>query len=183
MDSLMPLVLLLVLGILVASSYQKISSRLLCIVCVLLAMLLLCYFKMQEGFANYAPVLHKLGEYGGKCLSSTGVVYPQPNGYSGLVLTGSPKNTAPLLSDTTIFTPVGDGIKLTSDFVSHRYPPVDGKEGSPQHLFMFAHNQHGGECGRAGSTFSSSLGAVCTTPEQRDFINTRGGNRTYSSEF
>jgi len=51
-------------------------------------------------------------------------------------------------------------------------PPVtiDG-----DHLFYFANNQCKPEC--CGATLSCSGGCVCTSPEQRDFINTRGGNR------
>jgi len=183
MNSMIPLVLLLVLGVLVASSYQNINSRLLCVVATLLAVLVLCYLNMREGFSDYAPVLHKMGQYGGKCYSSTGVVYPQPDSYTGLRLQSAPRRQVPLLSDTTIFTPVGDGIRLTSDPVSGKFPSVDGREDSPKHLFMLAHNQHGPECCLTGGTFSSSLGCVCTTPEQRNYINTRGGNRTHPDEF
>lgn len=52
-------------------------------------------------------------------------------------------------------------------------PPVaiDG-----DHLFYFANNQCKPEC--CGSTLSCDGGCVCTTPEQRDFINRRGGNRS-----
>ena len=42
-------------------------------------------------------------------------------------------------------------------------------------LFMFKDNQAKPEC--CGSSFSSDMGCVCTTPEQRDYINMRGGNR------
>ena len=43
-------------------------------------------------------------------------------------------------------------------------------------LFMFKNNQCKPEC--CGSSFSCSGGCVCTTPEQRGYINGRGGNRT-----
>lgn len=46
----------------------------------------------------------------------------------------------------------------------------------PDNLFIFKNNQVKPEC--CGATFSSSGGCVCTTPAQRDFINSRGGNRT-----
>ena len=45
-----------------------------------------------------------------------------------------------------------------------------------EHLFMFASNQCKPEC--CDSTFACDGGCVCTTPEQRTLINTRGGNRT-----
>ncbi len=46
----------------------------------------------------------------------------------------------------------------------------------PDSLFIFKNNQCKPEC--CGASFSCSGGCVCTTPEQRDFINSRGGNRT-----
>ena len=46
----------------------------------------------------------------------------------------------------------------------------------PDNLFMFKDNQAKPEC--CGSSFSSDMGCVCSTPEQRDYINMRGGNRT-----
>jgi hypothetical protein len=46
----------------------------------------------------------------------------------------------------------------------------------PDNLFIFKNNQCKPEC--CGSSFSCGGGCVCTTPAQRDFINSRGGNRT-----
>jgi hypothetical protein len=43
-------------------------------------------------------------------------------------------------------------------------------------LFIFKNNQCKPEC--CGASFSCSGGCVCTTPDQRDYINGRGGNRT-----
>jgi hypothetical protein len=43
-------------------------------------------------------------------------------------------------------------------------------------LFMFKNNQVKPEC--CGSSYSSDMGCVCTTPQQRNYINMRGGNRT-----
>jgi hypothetical protein len=43
-------------------------------------------------------------------------------------------------------------------------------------LFMFKNNQCKPEC--CGASFSCGGGCVCTTPEQRDYIAGRGGNRT-----
>ena len=43
-------------------------------------------------------------------------------------------------------------------------------------LFMFKNNQCKPEC--CGSSFSCGGGCVCTTPEQRQYIAGRGGNRT-----
>jgi len=58
--------------------------------------------------------------------------------------------------------------------VSHELsaPSIDGNEGSPKKLFMFAHNRcHPGCC---PSTYTCSRGCVCTTKDQRKFIGNRG---------
>lgn len=51
--------------------------------------------------------------------------------------------------------------------------PIDGKEGSPKKMFMFANNRSSPNC--CPSTFSTSTGCVCTTKAQRDFVSGRGG--------
>ena len=82
-----------------------------------------------------------------------------------------------------------DGVKLsTGNAVSDwRYTkpnePLNGPEVEmgPDSLFMFKNNQCKPEC--CGSSFSCDGGCVCTSPQQRDFINTRGGNRSVSGDF
>ena len=49
-------------------------------------------------------------------------------------------------------------------------------EVGPDQLFLFKNNQVKPEC--CAASYSSDMGCVCTTPEQRNYINTRGGNRT-----
>ena len=46
----------------------------------------------------------------------------------------------------------------------------------PDSLFMFKNNQCKPEC--CGASFSCGGGCVCTTPEQRQYLAGRGGNRT-----
>jgi len=46
----------------------------------------------------------------------------------------------------------------------------------PDSLFIFKNNQAKPEC--CSASYASDMGCVCTTPEQRKYINTRGGNRT-----
>jgi hypothetical protein len=46
----------------------------------------------------------------------------------------------------------------------------------PENMFIFKNNQCKPSC--CGASYSCNGGCVCTTPEQREFINTRGGNRT-----
>ncbi len=79
-----------------------------------------------------------------------------------------------------------DGVRLpTGNPVSDwRYTkpnePMNGYfpkfEVGPDNLFMFKDNQCKPEC--CGASFSCDGGCVCTSPEQRKFINERGGNRT-----
>lgn len=58
-------------------------------------------------------------------------------------------------------------------------PNVD--QVGPDNLFIFKNNQCKPEC--CGSTLSCDGGCVCTTPDQRKLINTRGGNRTVEDGF
>jgi hypothetical protein len=89
-----------------------------------------------------------------------------------------------------VYQPIGpfDGVKLeTGNSSEWRYTkpnePLNGPEVEmgPDSLFMFKNNQCKPEC--CGSSFSCDGGCVCTSPQQRDFINTRGGNRTISGDF
>lgn len=51
-------------------------------------------------------------------------------------------------------------------------PPINGVIGSPQNMFMLSNNQTSPNC--CPSTFSTSTGCVCTTENQRNFVNSRG---------
>jgi len=62
--------------------------------------------------------------------------------------------------------------------LSGNYPPFS--PGS-DNLFMFKDNQCKPEC--CGASYACDGGCVCTTPDQRKFINTRGGNRTVEDGF
>jgi hypothetical protein len=75
--------------------------------------------------------------------------------------------------------PIGayDGIRLSSERQQPNVP-LNGPafEVGPDNLFMFKNNVAKPEC--CGSTYSTDTGCVCTTPDQRKFLNMRGGNRT-----
>lgn len=58
------------------------------------------------------------------------------------------------------------------------YPPF---ELGMDNLFMFRDNKVDPSC--CPSTYSSDLGCVCSTPNQRTFINSRGNNRTVEDGF
>ena len=77
-----------------------------------------------------------------------------------------------------------DNVKLSTGnkVSSWRYTapdePLMGPEFEPgqDNLFIFKNNQCKPEC--CGASFSCGGGCVCTTPQQRQLIAGRGGNRT-----
>lgn len=89
------------------------------------------------------------------------------------------------------YEPIGafDDVRLTPDngVSSWRFTapnePLLGPEfqPGPDSLFMFKNNQCKPEC--CGASFSCGGGCVCTTPEQRQYIASRGGNRNASNDF
>lgn len=84
------------------------------------------------------------------------------------------------------YEPIGafDDVRITPDngVSSWRYTspnePLMGPEFKvgPDSLFIFKNNQAKPEC--CDASYASDTGCVCTTPQQRQFINMRGGNRT-----
>jgi hypothetical protein len=80
---------------------------------------------------------------------------------------------------------MASGLPPTAQGFRARMPnePLAGPEieVGPDSLFIFANNQCKPEC--CGATLSCDGGCVCTTAKQRDFINTRGGNRLHDDGF
>jgi hypothetical protein len=84
------------------------------------------------------------------------------------------------------YKPIGafDDVKVSTgnNVSSWRYTspnePLMGPEfkPGPDSLFIFRDNQAKPSC--CSASYSSDMGCVCTSPEQRSFINMRGGNRT-----
>ncbi len=77
---------------------------------------------------------------------------------------------APLLKNP-IFVPQGSGIPLRNEEV-----PVNIPDDS---MFIFAKNIASPFC---KGSFSTSTGQVCTTKQQRQLINQRGGNRSHCAD-
>lgn len=70
------------------------------------------------------------------------------------------------------FVPMGTPIPLKCEEMYQKYP-----ENS---MFMFSHNVSSPEC--CPSTYSSSNGCVCSTPEQRKWVaERRGNNKNYKN--
>ena len=125
-----------------------------------------------------------LDERGGGMMGPKKAAPGEQMPYDGLCLkTGnkeywmkSPDNTS-LLPNDTLYTYLGSEgpIKMKiSDQAALIGPPVDGVEGSPEKMFMFANNRSSLSC--CPSTFSTSTGCICTTENQRDYVAERGGN-------
>lgn len=84
------------------------------------------------------------------------------------------------------YQPMGafDNVELKPDngVSSWRYTapnePLLGPEfqPGPDSLFIFKNNQAKPEC--CSASYSTDVGCVCTSPQQRNYINMRGGNRT-----
>jgi hypothetical protein len=70
----------------------------------------------------------------------------------------------------------GNGVSSWRDTAPNE--PLLGPEfqPGPDSLFIFKNNQSKPEC--CSASYSSDVGCVCTTPQQRQYINMRGGNRT-----
>ena len=87
----------------------------------------------------------------------------------------------PLYKPSTLYTPQGTPLplknqaKITTLPLNSNSPSVDGSLSAPKNMFMFAYNQCRPEC--CPSTYTCDKGCVCTTEQQRKFINSRGYNR------
>lgn len=82
----------------------------------------------------------------------------------------------PLYNPYSLYTPQGTPLPLKPEITNLSFksngPTVDGTNKTPNNMFMFAYNQCRPEC--CPSTFSCDHGCVCTTEQQRKFINSRG---------
>lgn len=75
--------------------------------------------------------------------------------------------------------PLNDIIPLESKFSNATN--VDGTPNSPRSMAMFKYNNCDAKC--CPSTYSCSKGCVCQTDNQKNFLNTRGNNRTLPTEY
>jgi len=134
-------------------------SRRITFVLIMIGLILLANILMLSGFTNYPGTVDE--------------------GFVNYFL----ENASPV---GPAFQPMGayDGLKNTPEhgLSEWRYKapnePLLGPEPElgPDNLFIFKNNQCKPEC--CGASFSCGGGCVCTTPKQRDMINSRGGNRT-----
>jgi hypothetical protein len=88
---------------------------------------------------------------------------------------------------------MGEGVKSswekktsTADYVKDLNQPMESNTGGQvplpeSELIMFNDNKFAPEC--CPSVYSNSSGCVCATPEQMNYLNQRGGNRTLTTEY
>jgi len=145
----------------------------------------ICYLKKNQNVVGQTNVEGLENPAQPKRETGSGIIRQLPasmGAYDGLCLqTGnkenwmkSPDDTA-LIPDNALFSYLSSQGPLKPVFTDNtalRGPPVDGQEGSPKKMFMFANNRSSPNC--CPGTYSTSTGCVCTTKGQRDFIASRG---------
>jgi len=159
-----------------------ITGLLLLLAANLLMMYVSPFGLMREGFdasGNPLASVYSIDSSGNKMKTMT------MNGFKNQVEGFSTYTLANGGGAKDAYEPMGafDNVRLsTGNPSAWRYTapnePLRGPAFKPgaDELFMFKNNQCKPEC--CGASFSCDGGCVCTTPEQRDLINQRGGNRT-----
>ena len=136
------------------------------IICVLYNQILK-KFEEFENIENFAPVDYTMGDFSNLLL--------KPDGCSDWR-----KPPACNKLQSNIFVPQGTQVPLKTRISEpiKEGPPVDGnsKDDNRKDMFIFAYNKSSPDC--CPSTYSTSTGCICTTKNQRDYINQRGNNRT-----
>ena len=205
MNPLIPLLFIVLLAVLYSGMIKDSANRLLVLLAILVAVLVFCFvilFKNNkktgnESFIGGAPVDYVMGQtlvpgkadlavgcdgYDYNQAGKAGTIIPKTGFYDGLVLDPRMKNKDyKLLARTNVayHSPVGDAYALNPDPVeSANFPTVDGQPGSPKQLAIFAYNNVSPYC--CPSTYSSDRGCVCMTPQQYNYINSRGYQKSYN---
>ena len=126
---------------------------------------------MMEQFKNPSPALAQGANHVNAKKAGSGVVEPFMDNLSAGFA------TAPIGSWDGRNMAAGLPAAAQGFRANHPDEPLAGPpvEIGPDNLFYFKNNQCKPEC--CGATLSCDGGCVCTTPEQRSYISTRGGNR------
>ena len=132
-------------------------------VLVMLGLLLLANLLMVNGFTNY-PI--------------------RAEGFVDFML----DNASPIGNNYQAIGTYDNVVKKPANGLSNWRGPAPNEpllgpevEIGPDNLFMFKNNQCKPEC--CPASFSCGSGCVCTTAKQRDFINSRGGNRNEPTDL
>ena len=140
---------------------------------LLIANLMMMYVHQRDGFAPFDPSAPS---------SSSGVDQEGSEGFVSYFL----QNAGASGMGQNAYEPIGafDGVRVMPENGQSSWrgtAPNESLNGpefqpGPDSLFLFKNNQVKPEC--CDASYSSDMGCVCTTPQQRNYINTRGGNRT-----
>jgi hypothetical protein len=138
-----------------------------------LAIIILANMLMLYGYTNYPTAQEAFIDH-----VVNGNVKIRNEGFSNYNLGGASTgdNYKPMGAYDNIRKLPADNTSVWRDTKPNE--PMAGPEfkgPSPDNLFIFKNNQCKPEC--CGSSYSCGGGCVCTTPEQRHFIASRGGNR------
>ena len=132
-------------------------------VLTMLGLLLLANLLMVNGFTNY-PI--------------------RAEGFVDFML----ENASPIGNNYQAIGTYDNVVKKPANGLSNWRGPAPNEpllgpdvEIGPDNLFMFKNNQCKPEC--CPASFSCGSGCVCTTAKQRDFINSRGGNRNEPTDL
>jgi hypothetical protein len=177
-------------------STRNARSVIFCLLVVAIGMMMYCIYTTHQHSASAAAAHEGFATQQQQQQSLHHTAMPdgpaplgyQMGQYDGLKLRTScadggwrhPPCTAPLVSATRNEVSTGHSLPLQltptlNDFPTA--PPVNGTPGdSPRSDFMFAYNRSSPLC--CPSTYSTSTGCVCTTPEQRNWLQQRGHNNT-----
>ena len=111
--------------------------------------------------------------------SSRNRVMPYQEGFAAAPLSeaaGTNKDYKPMRAYDGVHLPTGNNSSVWRYTAPNEKLLGDKFTPGPDSLFMFKNNQCKPEC--CGASFSCGGGCVCTTPEQRQYLAGRGGNRT-----
>ena len=162
---------------------------------LLVANILMMYYKsvgksnVGEAFQNAPPPMPSMPPSNGSMpmmsrnMSGASTTYPNPGvkeAFSSYFLengAGSGDQYQPMGAYDNVQLPTGNDSawRYTAPNEKLVGGAADFQPG-PDSLFMFKNNQCKPEC--CGASLSCNGGCVCTTPQQRQYIASRGGNRT-----
>jgi Ca2+/Na+ antiporter len=166
------IILTLLIYVLLMCSNNKFNSIDCTLISIALILLLVVYFVYMkkvknsintvEGF-KAASLDYKMGKFTGLNILNDDMPY---------------NNLTPqeLVSRNRVIyhSPVGSAHSLMPDpAVSCNLPSVDGTKGGPRAMAMLAYNRSSPDC--CPSTYSNSMGCVCLSAEQKDYL-ARGGS-------
>jgi hypothetical protein len=132
--------------------------------------------RAREGFA--AAVVSGQKKLGGSGVAATEKFEDYLSSAGGSAFATAPIGMYDGVNMAAGLPPAAQGFRRNHPDEPLAGPPV---EVGPDNLFIFKNNQCKPEC--CGATLSCDGGCVCVNVEQKNFINTRGGNRKHDDGF